>query len=488
MAPSTDRTNPEGAEGDPSPRHLAVVDPRPSRPATATARAPAARQQHPGGLRGDAAQALVSTEPLTLGRLLRVNPAFAALLGATPAGLRGRDLTDFLRRGDPDDSGRLAQVLDGQLTRADGLRQLITSAGDVVECEFTARTIGAPPGGHAAAVLSVIPLTATLREARHHAQAARDAVDAAPYGVAILDALGRCTRVNRAWIALGGSGPDAEKALLEAAHDPGAARAAVAAATSGSRQALTLHGARPDGTPVTVGMLLAPRSDATGVSLGCVVYARAVTDPESVASVDAAEHDDTVGPGVVARTLGVSHSTVRRWIEDGHLDASRTAGGHRRIRRSELRRIASTVRRPGQVRVTELPDRALPVVAVVLERHGGDVTRTAARMTYVPGSPGWFAEPAAARPLQAWTATAARALTGGRAPAAVAATRTLFEAARDVAGLEECLVFADRLSALILRRLQAEPGGPAETRDAQTILAAMRRSLLVLEDDRAPSR
>jgi MerR family transcriptional regulator, light-induced transcriptional regulator len=47
----------------------------------------------------------------------------------------------------------------------------------------------------------------------------------------------------------------------------------------------------------------------------------------------------------VAKALGVSSTTVKRWIDDGLLSAHRTQGGHRRIPPDELLRLA----RSGQV-------------------------------------------------------------------------------------------------------------------------------------------
>src|SRR3954471_14419857 len=42
----------------------------------------------------------------------------------------------------------------------------------------------------------------------------------------------------------------------------------------------------------------------------------------------------------VARALGVSVSTIKRWVDSGTLRASRTVGKHRLIRRSEALRFA----------------------------------------------------------------------------------------------------------------------------------------------------
>ena len=44
-------------------------------------------------------------------------------------------------------------------------------------------------------------------------------------------------------------------------------------------------------------------------------------------------------PKDLARSLGVSESSVKRWVDDGALTASRTAGGHRRIALAEAVRF-----------------------------------------------------------------------------------------------------------------------------------------------------
>ena len=45
---------------------------------------------------------------------------------------------------------------------------------------------------------------------------------------------------------------------------------------------------------------------------------------------------DSWSPAQLAPILGVSESTLKRWIDRGHLRADRTPGGHRRIARADL--------------------------------------------------------------------------------------------------------------------------------------------------------
>lgn len=52
----------------------------------------------------------------------------------------------------------------------------------------------------------------------------------------------------------------------------------------------------------------------------------------------------TVSAGEAARRLGVSPVTIQRWVDSGMLHAERTAGGHRRIYVTELRRLIAESR------------------------------------------------------------------------------------------------------------------------------------------------
>jgi len=52
---------------------------------------------------------------------------------------------------------------------------------------------------------------------------------------------------------------------------------------------------------------------------------------------------DDYGVGDAASVLGVSADTVRRWIDSGHLTATRTPGGRRRIEGAVLARFAQSL-------------------------------------------------------------------------------------------------------------------------------------------------
>lgn len=54
------------------------------------------------------------------------------------------------------------------------------------------------------------------------------------------------------------------------------------------------------------------------------------------------EKGDWLGLSEAAELLGVHPSTVRSWADEGKIPVHRTAGGHRRFRRSEIERWTST--------------------------------------------------------------------------------------------------------------------------------------------------
>ena len=51
--------------------------------------------------------------------------------------------------------------------------------------------------------------------------------------------------------------------------------------------------------------------------------------------------------GEAAEALGISTDTLRRWIDDGRVTASRTSGGQRAIAQEELNRLLAERRRAG---------------------------------------------------------------------------------------------------------------------------------------------
>lgn len=52
--------------------------------------------------------------------------------------------------------------------------------------------------------------------------------------------------------------------------------------------------------------------------------------------------EDLLPVGDVARMLGVSVPTIRRWEAEGKISGTRTLGGQRRFARSEIERVKAS--------------------------------------------------------------------------------------------------------------------------------------------------
>lgn len=86
--------------------------------------------------------------------------------------------------------------------------------------------------------------------------------------------------------------------------------------------------------------------------------ATAERDVESFIPVKGLRVDEMLTPARLARAIGVSESSLKRWANDGVLQASRTVGGHRRIALSEavrfIRQIGAVVVRPDLLGLDDL--------------------------------------------------------------------------------------------------------------------------------------
>ena len=82
-----------------------------------------------------------------------------------------------------------------------------------------------------------------------------------------------------------------------------------------------------------------------------------------------------LSPKELAQAIGVSESSLKRWVDDGMISASRTAGGHRRIR------VGEAIRFIRQTRAPVLHPELLGLSDVEAGRHGGAPAATAASET-----------------------------------------------------------------------------------------------------------
>lgn len=61
--------------------------------------------------------------------------------------------------------------------------------------------------------------------------------------------------------------------------------------------------------------------------------------PRMPTTDDQQQADELLPISKAAALLGVSVDTVRRWERAGHIDSTRTIGGQRRFRRSDVERL-----------------------------------------------------------------------------------------------------------------------------------------------------
>jgi excisionase family DNA binding protein len=71
-------------------------------------------------------------------------------------------------------------------------------------------------------------------------------------------------------------------------------------------------------------------------------------------SIHPVGNDRPLSLGPASRLLGVDPDTLRRWADEGRIDAFTTAGGHRRFRRTTLERILQARRRDATVKLATL--------------------------------------------------------------------------------------------------------------------------------------
>jgi excisionase family DNA binding protein len=103
-----------------------------------------------------------------------------------------------------------------------------------------------------------------------------------------------------------------------------------------------------------------------------------------------------------ASTLGISPARLRRWSDEGRIDAVRTPGGHRRFALEAVRLLAAERGSRPVVTPLEPPAAKLPLLAHCLRERGTELAATAAAGLYRGGPAGWFAGEDAAAAGAEW--------------------------------------------------------------------------------------
>jgi putative two-component system response regulator len=135
--------------------------------------------------------------------------------------------------------------------------------------------------------------------------------------------------------------------------------------------------------------------------------------PEGDEPADAAAPLPLVTLQHAASTLGISPARLRRWSDEGRIEAVRTPGGHRRFALDAVRLLAAERGSRPVVSPLAPPAVKLPLLAQCLRERGSELTATAAASLYRGGPSGWFAGEDAAAAGAEWLRALARGCDSG---------------------------------------------------------------------------
>ena len=197
---------------------------------------------------------------------------------------------------------------------------------------------------------------------------------------------------------------------------------------------------------------------------------------------------DLIGLSEAAQTLGVSPSTMRRHADSGALPVERTAGGHRRFRRQDVRRLARHLfGEPLAPR--ELPGSPLVTIGGLLDGNGPSLVDSIQRGMYMQGHNGWFAAPQGRTRTGLWIDSLSQSVKHGNHRDAIELTASYLELAMLAgASVAECVRFLTQLGqATSLEALRS--GAPRdEVRDWQRLIVAANECFLErLDAEREPA-
>jgi diguanylate cyclase (GGDEF)-like protein/excisionase family DNA binding protein len=205
------------------------------------------------------------------------------------------------------------------------------------------------------------------------------------------------------------------------------------------------------------GMLFSPPLAGTGIPAAL----RTVSYPAC-----GGEDVETMHLGAAASTLGVSASTIRRWIDDQRLSAVRTRGGHRRLVRSDVERERERLRPGPVVRAAAGPRATLPHIGAVVLQRSAWIARVSLRSVYLGDDQGWFGTPGGAAELERWLTEIGQGLSAGDFNRVTHATDAVLRAARDAGvPLGERLSLLDGVAQAARAALEADQPRSAELRD-----------------------
>lgn len=193
-------------------------------------------------------------------------------------------------------------------------------------------------------------------------------------------------------------------------------------------------------------------------------------------SVCLGDQGETMHLGTAASALGVSASTIRRWIDDRRISAVRTPGGHRRLLASDVERERERLYPGPLLRVPREPQAPLPQIGAAILQRGAWIGKTSLRSVYLSDDHGWFGTPAGAGQLKCWLNAIGEGLSSGDFKRVTDATGVLLSASRDAGvRLAERVSLLDGVGQAAQAALEAEHAGSEESRDWLRVAHVLRR-------------
>jgi excisionase family DNA binding protein len=170
--------------------------------------------------------------------------------------------------------------------------------------------------------------------------------------------------------------------------------------------------------------------------------------------------------GSAASALGVSASTIRRWIDERRLSALRTSGGHRRLVRSEVERERKRLRPGPALRAPPAPQAPLPRIGAAILKRSDWIGEISLRSVYLGEDHGWFGTSGGEAQLDRWLKEIGQGLSSGDFKAVTDATEALLGAARDGrVPLGERMSLLDGVAQAARAAIGLEEPGAEELRD-----------------------